>query len=73
MKQILIMLPMILAAMEGQEKDFIVSKGVEYLTYENTRLGNPLTAAQIKDAITSIAILICAEETALANKIAGAN
>ena len=64
------MLPMMLAAMEGQEKAFIIAKGVQYLTYENTRLGNPLTAQQVSDTVTNLAVLICAEETAFANKIA---
>ncbi len=71
MNQILVMLPMILAAMEGQEKAFIIAQGTKYLTYENTRLGNPLTPQQVTDTITNIAILICAEETLAANKIAG--
>lgn len=65
MNQILTLLPLLFSNLAGKEKDFIKSQGKIYLGFENKRLGNPLTDAQIEAMLDGLATLIIAEEKAL--------
>lgn len=69
MSQILMLLPMIMASVQMQEKTFAIATGVKYLTLENTRLGNPLTAEQLEELVTSFVTLLIAEQGFVVSKI----
>ena len=69
--QILALLPIIFASVAGQEKAFVIANATKYLSLENARLGNPLTAQQVDDTVNGLATLLIAEEKGIVTKVTG--
>ena len=63
------LLPILLAAIAGQEKAFATSELTLLLTNENARVNAGLTPEQINGVVSGIVQLAFAEQTALVNAL----
>ena len=66
MNQIVMLLPLLLNSVKGQERGFATSQLTTLLTNENTRVNAGLTPDQINGAVATVVQLALAEEDALA-------